>query len=381
MLPLTYAVRNLLRSPGRLAQLVIGSALVVLLVAMAMAFSRGMNAGLAASGDPRNILVLSAGSEESVERSEVTRGLAGVLAARIDGVARSLGRAAVSPEMYYQGLIAIGDRPARPAVLRGVEPAALDVHRSVRLLAGHFPGADELLVGCRAHEALGVPEAALAPGNELRFDGHSYRIAGTFAAPGSVLEAELWLDLDDLLARTRRDTISAVALRLDQAELGDVALFLATYDRELVALAETAYYGTLADFYRPLLAMAWITALLVAAGAVFGGLNTLYAAFIARSSELAALQAIGFRRWMLLASLLQESLLATMLGTATGLAAGLLLLDGLAVSFATGVFALRFDDGVLVGGLITGLALGILGCLPPAWRCLAPPITATLRST
>jgi putative ABC transport system permease protein len=381
MLPLTYAVRNLLRSPGRLVQLVLGSGLVVLLVALALAFSTGMQHGLAASGDARTVLVLSAGSEDSIERSEVPRGLAGVLAARLPGLARTLGRAAVSPEMYYQGPVAVGAGPARPAVLRGVEPAALAVHRRVRLLEGRFPGADEVLVGCRAHEALGVPATALAIGQELRFDGHPYRIAGRYAAPDSVLEAELWLDLDDLLARTRRDTVSAVAIGLDTASIGDVELFLASYDRELVALAETAYYGQLAGFYRPLLAMAWLTALLVAAGAVFGGLNTLYAAFVARMSELAALQAIGFRRWMLLGSLVQESLLATLLGTAAGLGLGLLALDGLSVAFASGVFALRFDHGVLLGGLATGLALGLLGALPPAWRCLMPPITAVLRST
>lgn len=381
MLPVSYAIRNLLRSPGRLAQMAIGSALVVLLICFAAAFGAGMDRSLAATGDAKNVIVLGTGSEESVERSEVPASAPGILAANIGGLADVHGQAAVSGEIYYNGVIKLNDQTTQ-AIIRGVTPMALAVHASVRLTAGHFPGPDEILVGARTHELLGCEAQDLAIGRSLGFEGRSYTISGRFIAPGSVLEAECWLDLTDMMAVTQRDTLSAVVLRLDTAELADVDLFTsARLDLEMVALAETDYYGKLAVFYTPITWMAWLTAVLIATGAIFGGLNTFYAAFAARISEFATLQALGFHRWMILVSLLQEGVLATITGTLLGLAAGLLLVDGLAVSFSTGVFVLTFSDTILFLGLATGAGLGLLGSLPPAWRCLATDLPKALRTS
>ena len=125
--------------------------------------------------------------------------------------------------------------------------------------------------------------------------------------------------------------------------------------------------------------MAWITALLIAAGAMLGGINTLYAAFAARQRELATLQAIGYSRTAVFISLLQESLMTVMLGACIALALGIWVIDGLLISFASGVFSLHWDVEILVLGVITASILGIFGTVPPAWRCLAPSLTSSLR--
>lgn len=380
MLPLGYASRNLLRSPGRLAQLVIGSGLVVALICLAAAFDTGMAKGLAATGDPRNVIILGAGSEDSVERSEVSAATPGIIAASVAGLARIGGEAAVSPEVVYNGLIGPADGAPARALIRGITPMALAVHRSVRLIEGHLPGPDEVLVGVRAATLLGCADSDLAVGKELHFEDRSLRISGRFIAPGSVLEAELWMDLGDLMTATRRTTLSSVVVRLGEGgDFGEIDLFCATrLDLELVALAEDAYYDKLDAFFAPIALMTWITAALVAAGAIFGGLNTYYAAFAARMAELATLQAVGFRRWMILISLVQEGILATILGTLVALTALMVGCDGLGVSFSTFVFTLSIGDDVLLLGLASGLTLGLLGTLPPAWRCLTTPLPKAL---
>ena len=126
--------------------------------------------------------------------------------------------------------------------------------------------------------------------------------------------------------------------------------------------------------------MTWVTAALVAAGAVFGGLNTLYAAFAARVTEMATLQSIGFTRGALFVSLIQESLLATLTGTLLAFVTAYFLLDGLTIPFSVGTFSLTLSPLVIGVGLIAGFLLGTLGTLPPAIRCLAPALPRALRS-
>ena len=87
LLPFDYAIRNLARSPKRLALVVAGSALVSFLILGAVAFARGMEGAFAATGLETNALILGAGSEESVERSEISPSTAAALAAEIDGLA------------------------------------------------------------------------------------------------------------------------------------------------------------------------------------------------------------------------------------------------------------------------------------------------------
>ncbi len=382
MLPLAYAVRNLFRVPARLAQIVFGAALVALLLMLAQALSDGMEGVLRSSGSERNVIVLGSGSEESVERSEIKASVPGFLAASVPGVKTVLGRAAVSGEIHYNGLLALADGEPRQALFRGVTPAALLAHPEVRLIEGTFPRPGEVMVGRLASHKLRLPEGGLRIGDTLRADNTDLVISGIFQAPGTVMEAEVWADLGDMLAVAQRDTISCAVVRLDTATYDDVELFtLQRLDLELVALRESDYYARLSAFYTPLRAMTWVTAILVAAGAVFGGLNTLYAALSARIREMATLQAIGFARLALLVSLLQEALLAALIGTFLAATVALVFANGITVPFSIGTFTIDISPKVLGIGMIGGLALAIIGTLPPAWTCLKPALPVALRSS
>ena len=239
------------------------------------------------------------------------------------------------------------------------------------------------MAGRLAWRKLGLAEADLKPGRQVVLDGQPMTISGTFAAPGTVLESELWTTLGDLRVLAKRETISCVVLRLDDpADFAEADLFAKQrLDLELSALRESDYYARLSSFFKPLRVMTWITAGLIAAGAVFGGINTLYAAFASRVREMATLQAIGFGRGALLASLVQESTLACLGGTLLASIAALLLLDGRTVPFSIGAFTLEIGPGVALTGILTGLFLGLLGALPPAIRCLKPALPVALRSS
>ncbi|MFK7910476.1 MAG: ABC transporter permease [Akkermansiaceae bacterium] len=380
MLPFSYALRNLFRDPSRLAQTVGGSALVVLLLIAAVALNEGMDSVLSASGSAKNVILVGKGSEESIERSEVHLDAEAAVATSIRGLDNQLGTVAVSGEIYYQAPLETESGHKDQALLRGVLEKALLVHTKVRLLEGRFPGPGEVMVGHLAHRKLGVDASEMALGKVLKFGDAGFTVTGIFEAPGTVQESEVWFDRNDLATVTQRDTLSAITLRLDDAELDDVQVFaLQRNDLELAAMGEEDYYSKLGIFYQPIKIMTWVTAALVSAGALFGGLNTLYAAFAARIREMATLQSIGYTRIALLVSLIQESLLATLTGTMIACLIAYFLLDGQTVPFSIGTFTLTLSPTVIFTGIITGALLGTIGTLPPAIRCLLPPLPKALR--
>jgi putative ABC transport system permease protein len=381
MLPFTYAVRNLFRSRTRLLQTIGGSALVVLLVMASLAINNGMKRVLSASGSDRNVILIGAGSEESIQRSEVPDSSAGIAEAGVPGISESLGVRSVSSEIHYMNYLVLPDGQRCQAMLRGVTPQALRVHPEVRLVEGSFPASGELMVGRLAWRKLGIPEAKMKIGAPIQLDDQQLKISGIFAAPGTVLESELWATLGDLRVLAKRETVSCVVLRLDNPDdFTEADLFAKQrLDLELSALRESNYYDRLSAFFKPLRAMTWITAGLIAAGALFGGVNTLYAAFASRVREMATLQAIGFGRGSLLLSLIQESTLACLTGALLASVVAMVLLDGRTVPFSIGAFTLDIGPGVAITGILTGLFLGLLGALPPAIRCLKPSLPTALR--
>jgi putative ABC transport system permease protein len=387
LIPFEYAVRNLGRSRARLLLSIGGSALVVLLVLAAAAFVRGMDTSLRATGHPDNVIILGTGSEESIERSEIAASIGSLVTATIPGIRARAGQAYVSPEVHVQLPVKLDPAQDRgPTILiRGVTPAAALVHSQVQVVEGRFPtpGNDEILVGAMSAVKLGVGQQRLAVGGTLYLDDRPLTIVGRFVAPGTVTQAELWVPLTDLKQLTKRETDSCVVLTLDRAKShpADVEAFAKTrFDLEITSTPEPAYYARLSSFFGPIRAVAWVTAALIGVGGLFGGLNTMYAAFASRVREVGTLQSLGFRRGAIIVSLVQESVLATGVGALIAAAVGVLLLDDLAVRFSMGAFGLRVDAAAMLTALGAGIALGLVGSLPPAIRCLRLPIPAALKS-
>lgn len=385
ILPLEYSVRNLGRSPARLAAITLGTTLVVGLVLTAGAFIRGMNQSLVLGGSKNNVLLMGAGSEESMERSEIPANSGSLLAASVSGLKQANGVSYVSPEINV-GLIvrtSRDDTVDRRGVVRGVNPEAFLVHPQVRIVSGRSPepGRDEIIVGKMAATKLGLSETDLGEGSTLWFGDRAWTVVGQFSASGTTMDAEVWAPLMDVLVSLKRDTISGVTVTLDTADFSDIDAFTKQrFDLELAAIPEAEYYQSLMVFYRPVRWMIGATALLVSLAGLFGGLNTLYAAFAARVREIGMLQSLGFTRGAIVVSLVQESLIATAAGAILAAVLALTSINGVAVEFSLGVFALEVDGAVLFGGMIAAILLGLIGAVPPSIRCLRLPITEALKT-
>lgn len=384
-LPWEYGLRNLGRSKTRWLLCALGGMLVVLLMLAAGAFARGLDRALIGTAGEHNVVVLGAGSEESLERSEIDANTPGLILGSVPGLRRRMGVVYISPEVQMQSVLRLrqDDPDELTAVFRGINPEAFLVHDRARLIEGRLaePGRDEVMVGALAASRLGVPADALAVGNTIWFDRRTWTIVGRFEVRGSVMDAELWCPLRDLQITARRNNLSCVVMTLDGAEFEDVDLFCKRrLDLELTAIREIDYYASLAKFYGPVRIMVWVTALLIALAGLLGGFNTMYAAFASRVREIGALQTLGYSRRAVVLSLTQESVLAAACGALPGAVLGRMLLDGTAVRFSAGAFSLAVDSSVLAIGLIAGLALGVFGAIPPAIRCLRLPISIALKA-
>lgn len=384
LLPWEYGVRNLFRRPSRALLTLIGLTLVVLLVLIIVGFIRGLENSLAVSGDPRVVLVHAPGGSENVENSTVAGRTAPVLAASVEAVLRRYGQTYVSPEIYLGTRVTLGEEGGEPrmGLIRGVTPSAHLVRRLVQVTEGVWPGRGEIMAGRLAAAKLGCPESELAVGRSVRLEGRTWKISGRFAAVGSALESELWCPLDELQTAMKRQDCSLVALTLTPGtSFADIDEFCKErLDLEIQATPEPVYYAGLQKHYAPVRAMAWLVVGLVAAAGVFAGMNAMYGSVVGRVKELATLQTIGFTRRAITLSLIQEAVLLAAAASLVAACLALLVLDGAAVRFTMGAFVLRIDGPALLIGCGTGVLLGVLGALPPAFHAMRLPIVDALKA-
>jgi putative ABC transport system permease protein len=263
-------------------------------------------------------------------------------------------------------------------LVRGVEPAAFAVHPAVRLVAGRAfrPNLGEVVMGAGAFGRY----AGGRLGTRLVFGRRIWTVVGVFDSGGTAFDSEIWADVNDVQADTRRDGYSGVRLRVaGGADRGALVRRIADDARfTLEAKPEVSYYREQAESANTLYVLVLTLAVVTATGAVFGALNTMYAAVASRTAEIGTLRALGFGRGAILASFLTESLLLA----AGGLAAGVLLaalavyaintlLSGVQFSmmtFSVATVLLRLSPGGVALGLLFAAGIGVLGGLAPAWR-------------
>jgi len=380
MIPLFYAARNLFRRLDQTIQLIIGSVIVILLIMSASAMNDAMENTLINTGNPNNIIVLGAGSEESVERSEVKANVGEIIASSILGIRKIVGKPAVSPEVHFNGLITVKNSLSNQALIRGVKYQALWVHETVRLIEGNYPNTGEAKICMLDYLKRGCNSTDLKVGNYIEFNKEKIRISGIFDARGTVLEAEIWMPLQDLMTYTKRDTVSCVVVRTQQLDAAEEIDLLSKkrLDLEIITMPETQYYKRISEFYTPIRWMSWICAILISTGALLGGLNSINAAFTERKKEFGVLQAIGFKRIIILLSIIQETLMISVLALIIS-AIVISLLEGLSIAYSIGVFELNYSIKQKLIGIITTLFIALIGALIPAAKLLLPKLSNSLR--
>lgn len=383
LLPWEYAIRNLFRRPLRSALTLTGLTIVVLLILIVVGFIQGMENSLSVSGDPQVALAFSLGMGKNLEYSSIPMRTGDLLAASVDGIRQRHGQPYISPELYLATDVKLG-AGAQPTMglVRGVTPTVLLVRRQVEIDEGGWPGPGEVLVGRMAAAKMGASDGQVAVGETLMLEGRTWRIGGLFSAGGAAFESEVWCRLDELQQAMRRQDLSLVAVTLDRGgDFTDLDLFCKErLDLELQAIREPEYFGQLQKDYRPVRMLAWLLVLLIAGAGVFAGLNTMHGAIVGRTAELSMLQTVGFSRRAVLLGLVEEGVFLAAAASLIASAVAILFVNGMAVRFTMGAFALRIDSTAILIGCGAGLLLGVLGTLPPALRALRMPIVEALKA-
>jgi ABC-type antimicrobial peptide transport system permease subunit len=235
-------------------------------------------------------------------------------------------------------------------------------------------------VGRLAATKLGVDETLLQVGRTIEFEGATWTIAGVFDAPGTLLESEVWVDLQDLRTATRRDDLTHIVLAMDDAPAARALVGEMPWRTDIVVAAQTAdaYYGAYAKSMQPLVWLAAMLALLVGAGGAFAALNTMSANVSARIREIGTLRAIGYSNPSVVVALAIESLVLAVAAAGLGCLA-VTAFQGLPLRMAMGAFRLEMNLELALLGVGIGAAIGLLGGVVPAWRGLVPPIAQAVR--
>jgi ABC-type lipoprotein release transport system permease subunit len=267
-------------------------------------------------------------------------------------------------------------------LVRGVTQPALLVRRQVEIESGDWPKAGEVMIGRMVAAKVGAAEDDLAIGEHIHFEGRTWTISGIFSAGGAAFESEAWCRLDELQQAMKRQDLSIVAVTLaPTGDFADLDLFCKErLDLELQAMQETEYYASLQRDYGPVRWLAWLVVMLVSGAGVFAGLNTMYGSVVGRIPELSTLRTIGFGRRSIVVSLVQEGVLLSAAATLLAALFALVFINGSAVRFTMGAFALRIDNTAILIGCGVGLSLGFLGAIPPAIRALRMPIVDGLKA-
>jgi putative ABC transport system permease protein len=392
MLKQTIAVtlnnlRNLPDRAGLSAVIVVGIAVTVAVLVSVLAMAAGFGHTLANTGRADRAIVLRGGSQSELA-STISRDNALTI---IDapGVRKDAdGKPIASAEAVV--IVSLPQKKTGTkanVTLRGVGPKAMALRPEIKLVQGRMyqPAVRELIVG---QSAVGQFNG-IALGSHLSFRDSDWTIVGIFDSNGDAHESELVGDAETVLSAYRRNLFQDVVVELDSAASFDAFKDSLTTNPTLSVdvKRETEYYAEQSKGLSKLLFfLAYVVGGIMALGAVFGALNTMYSAVSARSMEIATLRAIGFGSFSVVASVFVEALILALIGGVIGSASAWLFFNGNTVNtlggnFTQVVFKLTVTPELVKSGIIWACFIGLLGGLFPAIRAARLPVAAALRAT
>lgn len=379
-------LRSLGQRVGSSTVAVIGFAGVVAVFVAVLSIAEGFKHVMESGVSTDTAIVLRTGTD-----SEMSSGI-GLDQTRIIKDAPGLRHATDGP-MASAELFVVVDIPKRTTgtdanvPLRGVEPAAFAVRPNVKVVEGRpfTEGRNEVIAG----RAAAGQFAGLDVGNHLRWGENTWEVVGIFTAGGSIYESEVWTDARVLQPAYRRgNSFQSVYARLETVDDFQRFKDALTADPRLDVnvYREDEYYQRQSRVMRTLVQVLGNTiALLMAVGATFGALNTMYSAVASRGREIATLRALGFQGGAVLVSVMAESLTLALLGGVLGGGIAYLVANGYQTatmnfqSFSQVAFSLSVTPRLLAGGIAYSLAMGFWGGIFPAIRAVRTPIASGLR--
>lgn len=385
-LPIKYNIRNLTVRKSTTLATAFTIGLTVAVYLMVMALARGIDMTLASSGEPMNLIVLRNGSTAELN-SAVTREQLNTLI-YLDGIAREGDQPIVAPEMItliYKARK--GMSQGSNITIRGVGPMSNKLHTGFKVVNGRMfqTGLAEAVVSKRISERF----QGMGVGDKFRIQTTDYTIVGQFDAGGKAFESEIWVDVNSLGSTMKRDAYSSVLLRVkDQAAMDELAKRISDDQRlQLKAVSERKFYEDQQGAASGILkGLGVFVAFIMAVGAGFAGMNTMYAAVSRRTKEIGTLRVLGFNRRSILVAFVLESIAIAIIGAAIGIVLALPLnfvSTGTSnfTNFAEIAFNFRVTPDLMVSALIFGAGIGLIGSLLPSIRASRFQIVDALRSS
>ncbi len=381
-----FGLQSIPQRRGAVAATVIGIAGVVAVLVGVLSMAVGFRQVMTVSASPDTAIVLRTGAD-----SEMVSGFSREqtqIIADSPGVARTAQGPLSSAELFV--IINLPKRSTGTDAnvpLRGVEAAALPVRDHFKIIQGRMFdwGKDEVLVGSGAAREF----AGLDVGSTIKVGRYEWPVVGLFSASGADCESEIWTDAKVLQAAYNRgDSFQSVRARL--ASPGAFQTFkdsLTSNPQLTVKVArQSEYYAEQSEMITRLITtLGFSIAFLMAIGAVFGALNTMYSAVAARTREIATLRALGFGGGAVVVSLMIESLFLALCGGVVGGSLAYFAFNGFHTStmnwqsFSQLAFAFRVTPALLLQGMTWAAVIGLIGGLFPAIRAARLPIAAALR--
>jgi len=384
-LPIKYNIRNIIVRKGSTLATAFTIGLTVAVFLMVMALARGIDMTLSSSGEPLNMIVLREGSTAELNSSVTRENFNDLI--YLDGVEREADKPLAAGELVtliYKARK--GMSQGSNVTVRGVGPMSFKLRSGFQTVSGRLfqPGLTEAVVSKRIAERF----QGLDIGDRFRIQTTDYTVVGLFDSAGKAFESEIWVDINSLASTTKRENYSSVLMRVKDPNVLTGLSKRITDDPKLhlKAISERTFYedqqGTASGALKYL---AGFITFIMAVGAGFAGMNTMYAAVARRTKEIGTLRVLGFGRLSILIAFLLESIAIALLGAAIGIVLALPLnfvSTGTSnwVTFSEIAFNFRVTPDLMGLGLLFGAIIGFVGSLLPSIRASRFKIVDALRA-
>ena len=379
-------ILSILERSGSSLVIIVGIAGSVAVMVSLLAMAEGLSSTITSTGEEDRVIILRDGSSSELS--------SGVAMTELDTVSSSPGIKSIDGEPMIAGeLFAIIDLKKKGAEstsnlpIRGVQPASFKIRPEVEIVEGRNfnTGTAEIIVGKGANNQY----EGLEIGDQIKVRDSFATVVGIFSSNGNVHESEIWADLAAAQGLFRRGaSASSMILKLNSPDSFDeVGLFVESYPNlELKVQSESDFYENQSSGADLIKVFGQVVGYIMAIGAVFAALNTMYSAVSTRLVEIGTLRALGFKGTTVLLALLIEALLLATIGGLLGGAIAYLLFNGYTVStlagasFSQTAFAFAVTGEIIQQGLTLALFVGFIGGVFPAWNAARRDITEALRS-
>jgi putative ABC transport system permease protein len=394
-LPLKYNFANVIVRWRATLATVLGIALTVAVFVLVQALAEGIKKSSAATGDPRNVLVVRKGS--TAESSSLVSREQLRTFQYYDEIERNeRGEPVISADIIVLANLPRRDGNGEANVLfRGITARGVELRPQVKLVPGldangqpvesrwFISGKREIVVSARLAKRF----ANFHIGGSFKSGPATFYVVGWLDGGGSAYDSECWMDADEARAIFDRDMYSSFLIRpRDEASRSNLISRIENDKRfQLRAEMETEYYKKQTMTAKPIQWLGSFLAVAMSIGAVFAAMNTMYAAVGARTREVGTLRVLGFRRRTVLVSFLIEGALLAFIGGLIGVAIALPMngYTTATISFETfseSVFAFTITPALITKGLVFAVLVGLVGTFLPALRASRLPVIAALKS-